>query len=87
MTREYRITAADFGQDTSDDCYLSPDDPLHAMKPSAMMGGIGSAAALAKYNAVSKPVVVGSTKGQEARDQNLQPGTEAWFKHWFGDAR
>lgn len=87
MTREYCITAAAFTEDTTDDCYLSPDDPVHAMKPAAMMGGIGSAAALAKYNAVSKPIVVGSTKGQEAREQNIQPGTEAWFRHWFGGAR
>ena len=87
MTREYRITAAAFTEDTTDDCYLSPDDPVHAMKPAAMMCGIGSAAALAKYNAVSKPIVVGSTKGQEAREQKLQPGTEAWFRHWFGGTR
>lgn len=85
MTREFRITSDNFREtDTSDDCYLSPNDPLHDLKPAAMMGGLGSAAALAKYNAISRPIVVGSTKGQEAREQNLQPGTEAWFKHFFG---
>lgn len=88
MTREFKITSDSF-KDTSsdDDCYLSPDDPIHAMKPAAMLGGLGSEAALAKYNAISKQSVVGSTKGQEAREQNLKPGTEAWFKHWFGGAR
>ena len=88
MTREYRITADSFRQeDTTDDCVLSPDDPIHDLKPAAMMGGIGSAAALAKYNAVREPLVVGSTRGQEAREQNIMPGTEAWFRLWFGGAR
>ena len=87
MTKEYRITAASFTEDITDDCYLSPDDPIHDLKPAAMMGGIGSESALAKYNAISKPVIVGSTKGEEARELGIKPGTEAWFKHWFGGAR
>jgi hypothetical protein len=88
MTREYRITADSFRQeDTTDDCVLSPDDPIHDLKPAAMMGGIGSSAALAKYNSLAQHTVVGSTRGQEAREQNIKPGTEAWFKHWFGGAR
>jgi hypothetical protein len=88
MTREYRITADSFRtEDTAEDCALSPDDPIHDLKPAAMMGGMGSAAALAKYTAVSQHPIIGSTKGQEAREQNIQPGTEAWFKHWFGGAR
>lgn len=88
MTREYRITADSFNnQDTTDDCVLSPDDPIHDLKPAATMGGLGSAAALAKYTSLSQRTIVGSTKGQEAREQKLQPGTEAWFRHWFGGAR
>jgi len=27
--------------------------------------------------------ITGTNKGKEAREKNLQPGTEAWFKHWF----
>jgi len=28
--------------------------------------------------------VTGTQRGQEARKKKLQPGSEAWFKHWFG---
>ena len=43
--REFKITAADINPASEDDCYLSPDDPIHSLKPASMMGGIGSAAA------------------------------------------
>lgn len=82
--RQFRITTSNLTQESADDCILSPDDPIHALKPVSAMGGIGTDSALAQYNNLSKPKITGSDKGQVAREQNIQPGTEAWFKHWFG---
>ena len=85
--RQVRITTADLNPSSENDCYLSPDDPIHAIMPAAMMGGLGSETALANYLNKSLPVVKTNDKGQIAREQNIEPGTEAWFKHWFGDKR
>lgn len=81
--RQIRITTADLCPPSEDDCYLSPDDPIHELKKVAMMGGLGSEQALANYINSQKPVIVGSDKGKIAREQNIQPGTEEWFKHFF----
>lgn len=89
MTKEFRITSQAFRDiaPESDDCYLSPDDPIHQLKAASVMGGLGSSAALDQYNSIQRPTIVGSTKGQEAREQNIKPGTDEWFKHWFGGSR
>lgn len=81
--RQIRITTANFTQPSDDDCYLSPDDPIHDLKKTAMLGGLGIDEAMASYNRLSTPVQFGNNRGQVAREQGIQPGTEAWFKHWF----
>jgi hypothetical protein len=83
--KQYRITSRDILPVEDNDCYLSPDDPLHDLMPAAMMGGLGSDEALAKYNRLLKPTVVGNNKGQIQREQGINPGTEAWFQLWFGN--
>ena len=82
--KQYRITSADLNQSSNDDCVLSPDDPLHTMKGVSQLGGLGSEEALAQYRQLQLPSIQGSDKGQIAREQNIKPGTDAWFKHWFG---
>jgi hypothetical protein len=49
-----------------------------------MMGGLGSMEALANYKATMSQPVLGSNKGQIQREQGIRPGTEEWFKLWFG---
>lgn len=85
--RQYRVTTADLNQTSDNDCYLSPDDPIHQLKGVSQLGGLGSEEALSQYRTLQLPSIAGSNKGQEARELGLKPGTEAWFKHWFGDAR
>ena len=82
--RQYKITSADLNPPSDDDCYLSPDDPIHQLKAVSQLGGMGSMAALAQYNSLQTPQIVGSDKGRIAREQDIKPGTEQWFKHWFG---
>ena len=31
--------------------------------------------------------ITGTEKRIIEREQNIQPGTQEWFKHWFGDKR
>ena len=37
--RQYRITSTDLTQQSDDDCYLAPDDPIHKIKASLQLGG------------------------------------------------
>ena len=82
--KQYRITVSDLVQDSNDDAYLAPEDPIHELKAAAMMGGLGAAERLADYRATLKQPVVGSNKGQIQREQNIEPGTDEWFRLWFG---
>lgn len=82
--RQIRITSADFLPVEENDCYLSPDDPIHELKKVSMLGGLGSTEALAKYNLSHLPQIVGSDKGRIAREQGIKPGSDEWFTHWFG---
>lgn len=82
--KQYKITSEQINPSSSDDCYLSPDDPIHALKPAAMMGGLGGQEALANYNNLQLPKIQTNDKGRIQREQNIKPGTEEWFKHWFG---
>lgn len=85
--KQYRITTANLTQSSINDCVLSPDDPIHHLAGVSQLGGIGSESALSQYRTLQLPKIEGSTKGQEARELGLKPGTEAWFKHWFGDKK
>lgn len=82
--KQYRVTTADLNQTSDNDCYLSPDDPIHQLKGVSQLGGLGSEEALTQYRTLQLPSIQGSTKGQEARELGLKPGTDQWFKHWFG---
>lgn len=85
--RQIRITTANLTTQSENDCILDPSDPVHQLMGVSQVGGIGSMEALANYRAINAPIVTGSDKGQIAREQNIKPGTDAWFKHWFGDKR
>jgi len=82
--KQYRITVNDVLQDSGDDAYLAPEDPIHALKAVSIMGGLGGQERLHAYNATLKQPTLGSNKGQIQREQNIRPGTDAWFKLWFG---
>ena len=46
--KQYRVTAADLNQDSPDDAYLAPDDPIHELKA---LSGLGGEARLHEYRA------------------------------------
>jgi hypothetical protein len=82
--KQFRITTASLTPQSDNDCHLSPDDPIWDLLPASQMGGMGSEDLLAKYRAKQLPQVKTDDKGKIARELGLEPGTEAWFKHWFG---
>lgn len=92
--KQYRITSENLSQDTSEDAYLSPDDPIHLLKAAHYLGGLGSEAKLAEYRATQarhnleinkdSNIISGSDKRRLERENNIQPGTDEWFKLWFG---
>jgi hypothetical protein len=82
--KQYRITSQDINPASNDDCYLAPDDPIWDLMPASQMGGLGSSAALAQYNNTSKPVITTNNNAEIMRERNIKPGTDAWFKLWFG---
>lgn len=83
--KQYRITTQDLNQDSNEDCYLDPSDPIHEMKALAGLGGLGGEARLHEYRASqgSNISVTGDNKGELMRTHNIKPGTPEWFRLWF----
>ena len=86
--KQYRITTEHLNQDSPDDCYLAPDDPIHELKALSGLGGLGGEARLHEYKA--SQLSYGETFGQAGmeksrimREQNIRPGDAEWFKLWF----
>ena len=80
MTKQYRITTQNVTPSSNDDCYLEPDDPIHALKASAMMGGLGASTRLAQYNNLTQNKIRTELLDQreQAKQQGIKPGTPAW---------
>ena len=83
--KQYRITSAEINQDSPDDCYIAPNDPIHELKALAGLGGLGGEARLHEYRASqgSNISVTGDSKGDLMKKHNIQPGTPEWFQLWF----
>lgn len=90
--KQFRITSENLFLDSSDDCVLPPDDPVHALRAAQYMGGLGSDAYLeriarANQDAADKVKEPTANRAKIMQENSIKPGTEAWFKLWFGDAR
>jgi hypothetical protein len=92
--KQFYITKENISQDSPDDCYLAPDDPIQELKIASYMGGLGSMAKLAEYkqktaeqkklNTVDEFGMTGTQKAEYMRKNNIRPGTPAWFELWRG---
>lgn len=83
MTRQYRITADSFrSQDSSDDCVLSPDDPIRQIKVMQQLAGLRNLTGLQEYQG-SNISVTSAEKSRIQQEKNIQPGTPEWFQLWF----
>jgi hypothetical protein len=85
--KQYRITSADLTQDSPDDCYLDPNDPIHEIKQLSYLAGLGAQARLEEYRASnndgSNISVTGMEKQELEKKHNIKPGTDEWFRLWF----
>ena len=80
--KQYRITTEHLNQDSADDCYLDPTDPIHELKALQHLAGLGAEAKLQEMRGINISVT-GSENGRIQREHNIKPGTPEWFKLWF----
>jgi hypothetical protein len=83
--KQYRITSEELNQDSPEDCYLAPNDPVQELRILSGMGGLGGEARLHEYraNQGSNISVTGMQNQELERKHNIKPGTPEWFKLWF----
>lgn len=88
--KQYKITTDNIPQDSNEDAYLSPEDPIHELKIVQYLAGLGGEARLQEYRASQSQLNQGSnitvTAAENARimrEQNIRPGTPEWFRLWF----
>jgi hypothetical protein len=74
MIDRIKFSTADLNYSIDPDCVLPPDDPIYT----------GLDHSVAK---MSLPAIATNNKAQHQRENNVRPGTDAWFKLWFGGAR
>lgn len=82
--KQFRITSQDIIPKSDNDCYLSPDDPIHDLIADGSLGELGGENLLHKYRNKQLPVINSSNKGKIQQEMNIKPGTPEWFKLWFG---
>jgi hypothetical protein len=88
--KQYRITTDNIPQDSDNDAYLSPEDPIHELKVIQYLAGISAEGRLQEYRAHNTEInkgsnisVTGNEKGELMKKHNIKPGTPEWFKLWF----
>lgn len=83
--KQYRVTTEHLNQNSPDDCFIDPSDPIHEIKAIQHLAGLGSQARIheLKVSQGSNISVTGSEKGRIQREKNIRPGTPEWFKLWF----
>lgn len=86
--KQYRITSDAFHIPGSNpnvpDAYIDPAT-LNQLKAEAGIDTLGlNALPVAEDESIK---TVYPNKGKYQQDNNIKPGTDAWFKLWFGDAR
>lgn len=86
--KQYKITTDNIPQDSPEDAYLSPNDPIHELKIIQYLAGLGAQARLTEYkqqqiNNGSNISVTANEKAELMKKHNIKPGTPEWFQLWF----
>jgi hypothetical protein len=88
--KQYIITTDNIPQDSSDNCYLKPNDPIHELKIIQYLAGLGGQARLQEYRAHQNEINKGSNitvtameKVKLMKENDIRPGTPEWFRLWF----
>lgn len=92
--KQFYITTEHLNQDSSDDAYLAPEDPIHELKAIQYLAGLGAEQRLAEYRAKndahnreinkgSNVSLTAAEKVQQMKDNNIKPGSPEYIKLWF----
>jgi hypothetical protein len=88
--KQYKITTDNIPQDSPDDAYLAPNDPIHELKIIQYLAGLGGQARLQEYRAHQNEINKGSNitvtameKVKLMKENDIRPGTPEWFRLWF----
>ena len=88
--KQYYITTDNIPQDSDEDAYIAPDDPLNELKVIQYLAGLGSEARLQEYRAHNAEINKGSNisataaeKVQLMKANNIKPGSPEYIKLWF----
>lgn len=83
MTREIRVRANNYSTDS--DCYLAPDDPIHAIKTAEVLNTSAESVQTKMNTALRERAQQDredSPEMQYARKHNIKPGSVAWNALW-----
>jgi len=88
--KQYYITTDNIPQDSDEDAYIAPNDPLNELKVIQYLAGLGSEARLQEYRAHNAEINKGSNISTTAaekvklmKDNNIKPGSAEYIKLWF----
>jgi hypothetical protein len=83
--KQYKITSENLNQDSPDDCYLDPSDPIYEIKSMKYLAGLGHSARLHEYKVDqgSNVSVTGMENQRLEKQHNIKAGTPEWFQLWF----
>ena len=84
--KQYRVTTENLNQNSDEDCYLDPNDPINEIKILQHLGGINAVNRLQEYKTSQQEINISTTGSENAklmRDHNIKPGTPEWFQLWF----
>jgi hypothetical protein len=84
--KQFRITTENSNNlDSSDDCYLDPNDPIHEIKQIQYLAGLGASARLQEYKGMqgSNISATGMSNQELEKKHSIKPGTPEWFQLWF----
>ena len=92
--KQFYITTEHLNQDSPDDAYLAPDDPIHELKAIQYLAGLGAEQRLQEYRAKndahnreinkgSNISLTAAEKVQLMKDNNIKPGSPEYIKLWF----
>jgi putative aminopeptidase FrvX len=82
MTREIRFSTSNLSYSSpNEDCFLDPNDPIHALKGQGTLGTLTPASVTAAYDAHKRQQIADQhfQLRDEAKQLGIRPGTPAWF--------
>jgi hypothetical protein len=88
--KQYRITTDNIPQDSNDDAYLSPEDPIQELRVIQYLAGLNAEGRLQEYRSHNAEINKGSNISTTAaekvklmKDNNIKPGSQEYIQLWF----